>query len=318
MRTFCRALSLAAPGILCFLVLLTTALAWAPRSTCSYPSALTVSVSSDYTAAAAARRTTTKTTTAALITTRLYSTTSSGSDSEKQLRNAIASRNEQIANEEQYAVADGENLYSSSTAAMAEGGASSVVSKEPVLAASSDGSVHSSSSRPNTVSSSSSSSSTATPPSAPHDEITDDKNSLAYKMQRLIRPRAYPLFLAEKAAEFVEASLHDVFGKISRPAASYDSKQSSSTGIKERLVILGTGWGGASLLKTIDTDLYDVTIISPRVSTALIISEGRMVRCFLLLRISSTHSVTRQPHSHPYIHPYLSHHIRTTLSLLQC
>ena len=33
---------------------------------------------------------------------------------------------------------------------------------------------------------------------------------------------------------------------------------------KERIVVLGTGWGAASFLKDIDTSLYDVTIISPR------------------------------------------------------
>lgn len=33
---------------------------------------------------------------------------------------------------------------------------------------------------------------------------------------------------------------------------------------KKKLVVLGTGWGGMSFLKQIDTRQYDVKIISPR------------------------------------------------------
>lgn len=33
---------------------------------------------------------------------------------------------------------------------------------------------------------------------------------------------------------------------------------------KKRVVILGTGWGAHALLKSIDADAYDVTVISPR------------------------------------------------------
>ena len=33
---------------------------------------------------------------------------------------------------------------------------------------------------------------------------------------------------------------------------------------KEKIVVLGTGWGGHAFLKTIDSSRYDVTVISPR------------------------------------------------------
>jgi NADH dehydrogenase FAD-containing subunit len=33
---------------------------------------------------------------------------------------------------------------------------------------------------------------------------------------------------------------------------------------RQRLVVLGTGWGGARLARDIDTSKYDITIISPR------------------------------------------------------
>ena len=36
------------------------------------------------------------------------------------------------------------------------------------------------------------------------------------------------------------------------------------TGNKKKVVILGTGWAGASFLRNIDTSLYDVHVVSPR------------------------------------------------------
>lgn len=37
-----------------------------------------------------------------------------------------------------------------------------------------------------------------------------------------------------------------------------------STSSKKKLVILGTGWAGFRLIKDIDVDEYDVTVVSPR------------------------------------------------------
>jgi NADH dehydrogenase FAD-containing subunit len=84
----------------------------------------------------------------------------------------------------------------------------------------------------------------------------------------LTMPRAYPLFLAEKAVEFVESAVDEVtknfflgpFPNTGRTRLGSSRKN----GVKERIVILGTGWCAVSFLKTINTDLYNVTIISPR------------------------------------------------------
>jgi|AntRauTorckE5430_2_1112549.scaffolds.fasta_scaffold00586_8 hypothetical protein len=75
------------------------------------------------------------------------------------------------------------------------------------------------------------------------------------KIERATKPRAYPLFLAEKGAIILEDTI-----------ASFSKKHSATpTGEqKERIVILGTGWGSAAFLKEIDTNMYDVTVISPR------------------------------------------------------
>ena len=95
-------------------------------------------------------------------------------------------------------------------------------------------------------------------PKAETAKKTDGK--LEAKIGRLIKPRAYPLFLAEKAAELVEGTIKD----ITKPFSTGDLVATPKNGKREKIVILGTGWGAASFLKDIDTNLYDVTVISPR------------------------------------------------------
>lgn len=86
---------------------------------------------------------------------------------------------------------------------------------------------------------------------------SNDKKSLEARMARMTKLRAYPLFLAEKAAEIVEHAVDDVF----RASDEYIDKLDDR---REKIVVLGTGWGSASFLKDIDTTKYDVTVISPR------------------------------------------------------
>lgn len=87
------------------------------------------------------------------------------------------------------------------------------------------------------------------------------------KLNRILKPRAYPLFLAEKAALITEDIIDSIFdtnGK-NRDLSAYELYQQKESGTsKEKIVILGTGWGSAAFLKDIDTNMYDVTVISPR------------------------------------------------------
>jgi hypothetical protein len=87
--------------------------------------------------------------------------------------------------------------------------------------------------------------------------ITKKISGLYQKIERATKPRAYPLFLAEKGAMFLEDAVSPLI-KLGRDASSERRE------IKERIVILGTGWGCAAFLKDIDTTQYDVTVISPR------------------------------------------------------
>lgn len=90
----------------------------------------------------------------------------------------------------------------------------------------------------------------------PSEEVATeaDAESWEAQVQKMIRKRAYALFLLEKAAEIGEKAIDDIFDGPKYPLG----------GKKEKIVVLGTGWGAASFLKDIDTDLYDVTIVSPR------------------------------------------------------
>ena len=74
------------------------------------------------------------------------------------------------------------------------------------------------------------------------------------RINKATKERPYPLFLAEKGAIlFVDPNPT----KSTPPPLLNDDD-------KEKLVVLGTGWGAAAFLKNIDTNKYDVTVISPR------------------------------------------------------
>jgi NADH dehydrogenase FAD-containing subunit len=144
------------------------------------------------------------------------------SDREKILRQEVVNRNAEVDNEGKYAVADGEDFDKLNEAQI------SVISDEEVE-------------------------------KLQISPVKEDKNDLAARMERMTEPRPFALFIAEKAAEFVEASLSDVCKGFKRSIPS-----NNGVGVKEKVVILGSGWGAVSYVKDIDTDLYDVTVISPR------------------------------------------------------
>lgn len=87
---------------------------------------------------------------------------------------------------------------------------------------------------------------------------TEDLQDLRTKLDRLKKTRPYPIFLLEKAAEITEGIVGGLSKKLGK------EKRYPKSGQKEKIVVLGTGWGAASFVKDIDTDLYDVTVISPR------------------------------------------------------
>jgi hypothetical protein len=73
-------------------------------------------------------------------------------------------------------------------------------------------------------------------------------------MARLKTKRAYVSILTEKLFQTID--------DFQLKAASLDRIPSPAT--RERIVVLGSGWGSAAFLKTIDATKYEVTVISPR------------------------------------------------------
>jgi hypothetical protein len=74
-------------------------------------------------------------------------------------------------------------------------------------------------------------------------------------MDKLKKLRPYPLFVAEKVAGVFDSVLYGL---------SKLSSDDASTKTKERVVVLGSGWGAASFISELDSDLYDITVVSPR------------------------------------------------------
>jgi len=93
---------------------------------------------------------------------------------------------------------------------------------------------------------------------------------LQERLSKLTTTRDYSFFVAEKAAKYLVDDIwnppkrHNRRISDSAAVASANGIGTSSANKKEKLVILGAGWGSAAFLKEIDTERYDVTIISPR------------------------------------------------------
>ena len=156
-------------------------------------------------------------------------------DREKALRMEIVERNSKVEDEGQYAILDGTGMNTETQAVV-------VAEKE--------------------TSSDSSSSSSTILSSTEEGGMSIERE----KLERLIKKRPYALFLAEKVAEIVEDTVEGLFKSIDNNdnEAASSSSSSPSDGQREKVVVLGTGWGAAAFLKGIDTRLYDVTVISPR------------------------------------------------------
>ena len=77
------------------------------------------------------------------------------------------------------------------------------------------------------------------------------------KKSSILKPIFYGSLLAATAA--VGYGVYGLY-KEQHPAPLPVETQSN----KKKLVILGTGWASITLLKSIDTSLYDITVISPR------------------------------------------------------
>jgi hypothetical protein len=93
-----------------------------------------------------------------------------------------------------------------------------------------------------------------------HPEVND-------RLAKLTEKRDYSLFVAEKAAKYLVDDIFSAPKRHNGESAQQQQAIAAANGTpskKEKLVILGAGWGSAAFLRGIDTERYDVTVISPR------------------------------------------------------
>ena len=166
-------------------------------------------------------------------------------ESEKALRNEIAARNSIVDNEEQYTIRDGAGVSATAAAAVVEETSSDATAAE--------------------LSSSSSSSATTGESTS---QAEEPKDEFEKSFEKIIRQRPYPLFLLEKGIEIVEDTVEGIGAKFGNTVSADDLSIRGGSDLleskRERVVVLGTGWGAAAFVKDIDTSRYDVTVISPR------------------------------------------------------
>lgn len=67
--------------------------------------------------------------------------------------------------------------------------------------------------------------------------------------------RSYISIITERLVQTIDD--YQVSAKVKSDVVGKSAK-------KERIVVLGTGWGAHAFLKSIDTTIYDVTVVSPR------------------------------------------------------
>ena len=91
-------------------------------------------------------------------------------------------------------------------------------------------------------------------------------------MQRLKSKRSYPSILVERFMQAIDDYQLSEKTKESKELAMsdpvyYEVKRMRNQGgakPREKILVLGTGWGGHAFLKTVDATQYDITVISPR------------------------------------------------------
>ena len=87
-------------------------------------------------------------------------------------------------------------------------------------------------------------------------------------LQSLTAKRSYYSIVAERLMQTLDdyqlSAAIKKSNEIAKASISYIDDKSSKTNVKEKLVVLGTGWGSHAFLKTIDATKYDVQVISPR------------------------------------------------------
>ena len=87
-------------------------------------------------------------------------------------------------------------------------------------------------------------------------------SALAAKVRKDNMP--FPMLLYDRALDLVEDALQPKPVISARQASGLFANQPSSGEARERVVVIGSGWGSHAFIKMLDATKYDVTLISPR------------------------------------------------------
>lgn len=95
--------------------------------------------------------------------------------------------------------------------------------------------------------------------------VAEEDNQI---IEQLTKERPYIQFLTEKAVTIIDDTYLGLKEQFTAPdpAELRRNKKAGSTkkGARERIVVLGTGWGAHAFLQSIDAVKYDVVVVSPR------------------------------------------------------
>ena len=83
-------------------------------------------------------------------------------------------------------------------------------------------------------------------------------------LEKLGKERSFAQVVLDKAVEVVDDIIFSSSSSSSSSDKSGGAPRSSNSATKERVVVLGSGWGAQAFLSSVDAEKYDVTVVSPR------------------------------------------------------
>jgi len=91
----------------------------------------------------------------------------------------------------------------------------------------------------------------------------DDYDASAQMLAELSEEKPYAAFLANQALDLLDRAWLSAT-RVPTAAEALAELEAPAGKAREKVVVLGSGWGAASFLKAVDCDRYDVTVVSPR------------------------------------------------------
>lgn len=104
----------------------------------------------------------------------------------------------------------------------------------------------------------------AVPTKAASKELNEEDKKI---ISELTKERPYIQFLTEKAVTVLDDTFLGLKEQLTAPDPSdfrRRLKEGKEQGTRQRIVVLGTGWGAHAFLNSIDAVKHEVVVVSPR------------------------------------------------------